>query len=389
MQRIEKIERREMDKTKPRILMLSHRNIVNKILARCLWFEFEDIIREIDKVEMLAPGRLRHFDRGYRRAARVGRRFPIALNPGVAGLSVDGEYDLFFTVCAFPTDLLYVNALKKWREKCKTAVCWIDEIFLNDMKYVKYFRKIISQFDHVIVSCNQVVGEIQKFIHGECVFLVTGVDAILFCPYPNPPGRFIDVLSIGRRSEEIHNQLIKAAEENRICYFYDTISYYGCKYGLTASDTRQHRLLLSNLAKRSKYFLVNPGKYDDPEATGGEEVIGARYFEGAASGTVMIGGKPGSEEFSRSFFWPDAVIDLPSSSDEIEKVINDISIRSQWENKIRQTNIVNSLLYHDWVYRWETVLKVAGLEPMPELLERKTRLENLARIAENETNHNS
>ena len=35
---------------------------------------------------------------------------------------------------------------------------------------------------------------------------------------------------------------------------------------------------------------------------------------------------------------------------------------------------------HDWVYRWEAVLKTVGLEPMQGVLERKERLRKLAEV---------
>jgi hypothetical protein len=33
---------------------------------------------------------------------------------------------------------------------------------------------------------------------------------------------------------------------------------------------------------------------------------------------------------------------------------------------------------HDWAYRWEIILGAVGLEPMPELFQRKERLRQLA-----------
>jgi hypothetical protein len=42
---------------------------------------------------------------------------------------------------------------------------------------------------------------------------------------------------------------------------------------------------------------------------------------------------------------------------------------------------------HDWVYRWESVLEIAGLDPMPGLLSRKNQLEKMAKIVEGETNN--
>jgi hypothetical protein len=39
------------------------------------------------------------------------------------------------------------------------------------------------------------------------------------------------------------------------------------------------------------------------------------------------------------------------------------------------------LLRHDWVYRWEMILKTVGLEPLPHIVERKARLRSLADLA--------
>ena len=49
---------------------------------------------------------------------------------------------------------------------------------------------------------------------------------------------------------------------------------------------------------------------------------------------------------------------------------------------MRSTNVIQSLLRHDWVYRWEAVLRMAGLEPMPQLLKRKETLRRLARMVQ-------
>ena len=374
-----------MEKNNARVLMLSHRNIANRIFARCVWFEFEDMIKQIDCIAMLAPERVRSvkgFDTGYRIASKVGQYLPIALNPGVPSTTVEKEYDLFFTVCTFPMDLLYVNALKNWRKKCETAVCWIDEMYVTDIQYAKYSKEIISQFDHVIVSCNRVAREIKKLIQGECLFLIPGIDSILFCPHPKEPDRFIDILSIGRRSEDLHNYLVKALEKNELFYVYDTVSSHGCKYGLTTADPKQHRLLYANMVKRSKYFLVDTGKFDDIKGTDNEEIIGARYVEGAAAGTIMIGKQPSHPEFSKLFFWYEPVIDISANPDRIVEIIKEIDNQIDRKIRIRKDNIVNSLRYHDWVYRWELILKLAKLDPLPALVERKSRLKELADIVD-------
>jgi hypothetical protein len=366
-----------MGADKSRVLMLSHRNVAPPIPARCLWYEFEDIIREIDSVDMLAPGQRKRYDNQYRWAARIGQRLPIALNPGVVPLSVEGEYDIFFTVCAFAKDLLYVNALDGWRKRCKTAVCWVDEVLLQDMWYVRYFKKIISKFDIVVVSCKQIVPWLQACIGGNCLYRVPGIDAILFCPYPELPERCIDVLSIGRRSEEVHRGLLEQARQRRMLYIHDTFSDLGCKYGITVRDPSEHRLLVSNLITRSRFFTVNPGKFDD-ESTGNEDIIGSRYIEGAAAGSIMIGRRPRTPDFSDLFPWPNSVLDIYEKNICIVDVIAEVDKDTALQNQIRVDGITHVLRRHDWVYRWRDILETIEMAPMPALLEREELLKRHA-----------
>jgi len=100
--------------------------------------------------------------------------------------------------------------------------------------------------------------------------------------------------------------------------------------------------------------------------------------KGAAAGAVMIGEAPRTRAFEQQFDWPDAVIELPFGSDSIDALMNELDEQPDRQNEIRRSNVVQALMRHDWAYRWETVLKVAGLEPMPALLERKERLGKLA-----------
>jgi hypothetical protein len=166
-----------------------------------------------------------------------------------------------------------------------------------------------------------------------------------------------------------------------LTYFYDTISSHGAKYGLTAFDYKQHRFLLSNLLKRSKCFVTFPGRFDELRTTGGEEVIGARYFEGAAAGALMIGHQPQNQLFREFIFWPNAVIELDSHSAPIEKVIRDIVAQPTCDAQ-RRDNIVHSLLHHDWAYRWEIVLGLAQLPALSGLLDRKRRLKELSTLVQ-------
>jgi hypothetical protein len=163
--------------------------------------------------------------------------------------------------------------------------------------------------------------------------------------------------------------------ESGLFYLHDSIA------GHEAINSKEHRALLANVAKRSRYFIVNPGLIDLPDRRGNQIEIGNRYFEAAASGAIMIGERPKNEEFERLFDWPDAVTQLPYDSCDIDMVIKDLDGDPERQDRTRRTSVVQALMRHDWVYRWEAVLKIAGLEPMQGVLDRKERLRRLAQVA--------
>ena len=356
----------------PRILLHSQRNIFSNFHFRLGLYEFEDIICQVDSVDLLAPRPKKWFEYGDRIANRLAHDWHIGINPGISKTKLQKNYDIFFAVVQFPRDLLHIKYVEGWKDRCKTSICWLNEVWVSDIARCKYFLKILSQFDYVIVHWAGSLNAAQEAVQGKCFYLPCGIDAVLFCPYPNPPQRVIDVYSIGRRSEETHQALLRMAQKNRIFYVYDT------RPGSQVNSPGEHRLLLANMAKRSRYFIVNPGKRDDPGETAGQIEFGNRFFEGAASGTIMIGETPKNDQFTKVFDWPDALIHLPFGSDKIDTIINELDMHPDRQENIRRNNVVQSLLRHDWVYRWKKILNIAGLKAAPELEIRENRLKQMA-----------
>ena len=68
------------------------------LFARCMLYEFEDIIREIDAVTMLAPKSTKFYKYGDRIANRMAHASAIAMNPGIPSSRIEGEYGLMFDV---------------------------------------------------------------------------------------------------------------------------------------------------------------------------------------------------------------------------------------------------------------------------------------------------
>jgi hypothetical protein len=359
---------------KPRVLIFSLRNIFGSALSRCPHYEFEDIICEIDSAELLAP----QLDPASRRASfatRLAYHAPVALNPGIPRAAAGGPYDLLFTICAFPQDLIMFNAVSHLMDACKTSVCLLDELWARDIHKHRHFLPILAKFDVVMQYHSQTVKPLSDLIGPRCRYLPPGVDAALFCPYPEPPERVIDVYSMGRRPPVTHRKLLAMARERELFYLHDSIR------GSQAIDAKEHRAQIASLAKRSKYFLVNAGKFDSPGETGQQVEFGYRYFEGAASGAIMLGERPGNEVFPALFDWQDAVIEVARDSEDIGQAIAELERDPDRQDRIRRAGVAQSLMRHDWVYRWEAILNAASLEPLAGVCERKDRLRRLADVA--------
>jgi hypothetical protein len=168
--------------------------------------------------------------------------------------------------------------------------------------------------------------------------------------------------------------LRKLAARKKIFYIYDTLS------NMHVIDHRQHRDLLANILKRSKYYLVNPARFNDLTCTQGHQETGYRYFEGAASGALMLGRSPQSETFRQHFDWPDAVIEAPDEEERIGAFMSGLNSQAERLESIRRNGVVQSLRRHDWAYRWRAIIDIIGIEPLSGLFERDKVLCDLADI---------
>jgi len=360
---------------KPRTLILSLRNIFRNDLFRCALYEFEDIINEIDHAEILAP-KGDPTSRHNQLARRLAFHAPITLKADLQKPNVDKHYDLFLAMCGGPRDLLMIDAVSYLRDVCTTKVCLLEEIWAQQIHEHRYFTNVLRGFDLIAIYSSQSVKALSDQIGCRCIFVPPGIDSIRFCPYPANPERVVDVYSIGRRSEATHQAILKMVDERGIFYLHDEGSEVS-----NPINPKEHRSLFASIAKRSKYFMVNPGLIDRPDIRGSQIEIGSRYFEGVAAGVIMVGEIPNNGAFEHLFDWPDAVVHLPYGSDRIVALIDELEEQPERQERIRRMNVVQALARHDWAYRWEKILENVGLGPMPELLQRKERLAKLGELA--------
>ena len=119
-----------------------------------------------------------------------------------------------------------------------------------------------------------------------------------------------------------------------------------------------------------------------PKLIAGEYEIGYRFFEGAAAGAVLIGAQPKGDLYGKYFDWEDSIIPVGFDEPDISKIIDELDAQPGYIESIQARNAMNSLLNHDWVYRWEMILEALGEPATTGVLARKRKLKEMAAAIE-------
>ncbi len=357
-----------------RVLVVSQRRRAPHI-SRCTLYEFEHLIGQFDRADVLYP-ETPAISIWKRRALRRGYDwFKVQPQRRRAAPLIDRDYDLVFFCCEDIGDLLGLGPIAAFLTRAKKKVCYVEELWAADVPRREHETVLLRQFDHVLLSCAGAVEPLSRQIGVPVSFLAPSVDAVTFFPGDPPVPRAIDVYSMGRRSPTTHQALLRLGRERGWFYVHDTFA------ANRVIEPLEHRTLLANLVKHSKYFVANRAKIDHVE-TRGQEEIGSRHFEGAAGGAVMIGEPPRCQTFLDHFDWPDAVVPMNFNTDRPEEVIEALEADRPRVERIRCDNLRHTLRRHDWAYRWEQVLAAAELPALAELQERKRLLERLATVVD-------
>ena len=302
-----------------RTLLFSQRQF-DRMVYQCWKYEFEDVICEVDSVDLVAP-RLKPESRfGHlRRRVFDKSRSSLGLLPAVVTEEVEitRDYEFFFAALLFPAEAGSLRNLKGWRERSRHAVCFLDDVWTKDTKVLETYAPILRQFDHIFLHVGASLPLVASILGRPCHLIHVGTDTLRFCPFPNPPARVVDCYSFGRRISAIHQALLQIADRKPFFYLYDTCTNFA------VINSSEHRRLVAETAKRSRYLIAYKHNLNAANQTGGDEALGGRLFEGAAGGAILVGMAPTCPEFVTCFGWPDAVVELPVETNDIEAFLLD------------------------------------------------------------------
>ncbi|RIL07666.1 MAG: hypothetical protein DCC71_02130 [Proteobacteria bacterium] len=348
-----------------RTLILTHRR-VDPIASRCATFEFEDLIRAVDAVDVFPLGR----PIGATLRPRLRRWTAAALAPLLPPVASRTQpYELLFVSLHSLGDLARLLPLPRFASAARRTACNVDELWLSQLRGRAHELSMLRGFDVLFTACRGAVDEIQRLVGRPCHYLAPAVDTLRFCPGAPPRSRTIDVYFMGRRRPALHRAVQQAAAARDRLYLFDTAIAH------TVHDPVEHREQLAELVRRTRYFVVDVAKADRADESSRQPEIGTRFFEGAAGGAVMFGVVPDTRAFVELFPWDDAAIPVEPDPARIAALLDELDASRERVAAIRRANVVGALRRHDGAYRWREVLAAVGLEPLPALSERVRELE--------------
>ncbi len=366
------------------VLLLSQRRIAD-LVAFCLAYEFEDVFAAVTDAERIDTTGLSNleFSRRVYKSLRLASGSPALarkLTPEPRNkVILDRDFELFFPVFSNAFQLYSLTTVPNWRKRCRKAACFITEVWVGLLP--EYLLELLSEFDHIFLGLRHSVEDVARITGRPCSYLPLATDVLSFAPASADQPRPIDVCNIGRRSAVTHQALLEDAARRGSFYYYDTVAASGFdmkQRTFRVDNPHEHRIMLATILKHSRYFFANRSHVNDPEFTAGRDEISARFYEGAAAGTVMIGEAPRSEEFERQFDWPDAVIHVPFDCPDIGRILAELSDDPERLRTIRRKSVREAALRHDWLHRIRIVFDVLGIAPTEKMQARALRLHQIA-----------
>jgi Glycosyl transferases group 1 len=367
-----------------KVLLLSQRRIAD-LAAYCLAYEFEDTFAAVthaERVDAIDLPALEFSRRSYRLARLLlgSPKFARQLAPYPRSKVVlERDFELFFPIFSHVHQLYSLAMIPNWRERCRKAGCFITEVWSDLLP--KYLLEQLSTFDHIFIGHQYSVQDVARITGRPCTYLPFAVDVPNFTPSSLDQPRPINVCNIGRRSPVTHRALLEDAEQQQSFYYYDTVAASGAdrkQRTFRVDNPHEHRIMLATLLKHSSYFIAHRSRVNEPDYTAGRNEISARFYEGAAAGTVMIGEAPRAEEFERQFNWPDAVVHVPFDSPDIARILADLNSQPERMRAVRRNNAREAARRHDWLHRIQVVFDVLGLAPTDGMRVRAERLDQIA-----------
>jgi Glycosyl transferases group 1 len=258
-------------------------------------------------------------------------------------------YDLCFFVAMEPSWISSLRYIDGLREKCARIVVYIFDAWLANERWLVRNRREWELCDVVYVSFPWAVDTYSRQVRRRVEYMPQAALASRF--HPARTERPIDILSVGRRRADAHALLLDLAEKKDLFYFYSET------FAPEAVELAESQQLLGRLCQSARSQVCWPVELTSPERAREGSPITARWFEAAASGSIVFGAKPGSTDFAEIFPYDRFVIALdPSDPPAFERrVLSALHDDRDWAERRSLASYVRE--WHSWEARCGQILE--------------------------------
>jgi len=342
---------------KPNLAIVSQRGLSAHV-SRCCGYEFEDALcTAFPGTKLYAPRPNSSIQAGLKIKGRVAHTGSFGgIFDNVFAIEQVDEHEVLLAVMGDVRDLALLGAMKDWRRKSRYAICWLHELWIEEIPQLRGILRVLEKFDLVVCSLYYTAEKLREELKNpDVMYLPPGVDTLGFAPVMEPSLRPIDITNLGAIADATHKSLLEYVKQTDGFYFFDTER--GTREARSHSE---HRFRYANILKRSKYFLCHFAKIKH-QGPGGQLEFGLRYFEGLAAGCVVLGSRKSRPDFDTFLGWEDSVIEMPFECPNATEILRLLDREADRLREISARNVRQSLEGNDHAHRWKTIVDKLGL----------------------------
>ncbi|NLA34354.1 MAG: hypothetical protein GX868_01555 [Actinobacteria bacterium] len=289
----------------------------------------------------------------------IVRKLPGRVSVSLAVADV-GPLDLLFVVAHDMADLdrLYVSQ-DDWFSSAATKVLILVEAWpLDAEQHPLCFSRVLPLFDHVYTCLESGQAALATAAQMPVSVLAQSVDVL------NTPASLsgrTDILSFGRRAEAQHELFLRWVAERGGWYRFDTLPL------ADGFDIWLHRRSMADSMAFSALTVCNYARFDNTARIGPARVVGTRFWEVVASGSVPIGDAPNEPMWRREFAKLPAHIQLAVECDPDDLTLVDHAVEIGKDPRVRAEIRAFALEHCDFAHRARQILEDVRI-PVPPLI---------------------
>jgi hypothetical protein len=237
------------------------------------------------------------------------------------------------------TVLMGANFLKCFPAFCgsRKNALYLFDTWDNSHMLIKEFAET-NYVDTIFFSSSQSAEKLKFLLPDiKCHWVPEGIDPRQYT-YNHLDKKDIDVLSLGRKYDKYHNEILASLAADHITYLYE-------KKSREIIFKSRHEFI-DGLA-RTKISICFPSSLTHPERSGQIETMTLRYLQSAVSKCLILGKTP-AEMIEIFGYNPCIEVDWNDPAGQIKYIL-----KHYYDFiPLIEKNYENVLMHHTWVNRW-------------------------------------